>query len=907
VKPKEGAFEWGLELSSYGRAGREIFVKVPGKATANVERFSYHYGPALTEWFVNDTRGLEHGFTLRERPAGAGEMVLTLAVRGGLKPRVSGDLVEFVDGAGKARMRYSALTVLDARGRRVPARFKTQGASVRILMDDAEAQYPLTVDPIAQQAYLKASNSGGYDRFGFSVAMSGDTVVVGALYEDSSNTGVNSTPNEAATDSGAAYVFVRNGTVWSQQAYLKASNTGAGHRFGESVAASGDTVVVGGPREASSTTGVNRTPNDLSPTSGAAYVFVRSRATWSQQAYLKASNTGAGHQFGFSVAASGDTVVVGASGESSSYVFVRSGTTWSQQAYLKSSNNTRSFGSPVAASGDTVVVGGANVFVRSGTTWSQQAYLKPGRSVAASGDTVVVGAANISGPGEAYVFVRSGTTWSQQAYLEASNTGAGDSFGWSVAASGDTVVVGAMDEDSSTTGVNSTPNEATFGAGAAYVFVRSGTTWSQQAYLKASNTGENNNFGFSVAASGDTVVVGALGEKSSTTGINSTPNEAAYGAGAAFIFRNDTAPAGSHFIPIEPCRAADTRNPGSSQIPRDSFRNFTFGACNIPFNATAVALNVTLVPSGQFGFLSIWPAGQAQPTVSTMNSLDGRIKATAAIVGVGSGQGVSVYVTDPAHVILDVNGYFVPTGTPGALAFYPVTPCRVVDTRNTGGILAARSTRLINGGCLPSNAQAYSLNVTTVPSGPLGFLTLWPAGATQPLASTLNNLTGTVVANAAVLRAGTGGAFNAYVTDASHLIADLNGYFAPPGSPGALAFYPSSPCRVFDTRNPDGTFGGPEMARDSSRSFTVSSSGCNIPSTAQAYVTNATLVPPGVFGFLTMWPGGQARPTVSVLNAVDGAIASNASIVPAGPGGVIQVYTSEATHLLLDISGYFAP
>jgi hypothetical protein len=368
-----------------------------------------------------------------------------------------------------------------------------------------------------------------------------------------------------------------------------------------------------------------------------------------------------------------------------------------------------------------------------------------------------------------------------------------------------------------------------------------------------------------------------------------------------------SAPVGSHFVPIAPCRAADTRDGGASALPRDSFRNFTFANCGIPSNATAVALNVTLVPSGPFGFISLWPAGQPQPGVSTMNSLDGRIKANASVVGLGAGQAVSVYVTDPAHVILDVNGYFMPIGTPGALAFYPVAPCRVVDTRQTGGIVARNTTRRITGGCLPANAQAYSLNVTTVPTGSLGFLTLFPDGTSQPLASTLNNLTGTVVANAAILRAGTGGAFNAFVTDDTHLIVDLNGYFAAPGQPGALSFFPMQPCRIFDTRDPNGAFGGPQMARDTTRNFTVPSSGCAVPGTAQAYVTNATVVPPGVFGFLTLFPGGQARPTVSTLNAIDGALHSNAAIVPAGAGGAISVYTSDVTHLLLDISGYFAP
>ncbi|NJM38780.1 MAG: hypothetical protein HC845_13425, partial [Akkermansiaceae bacterium] len=251
-----------------------------------------------------------------------------------------------------------------------------------------------------------------------------------------------------------------NAGLTTQQAYLKASNAGEDDLFGSSVAVSGDTVVVGAEGEDSSTTGVNSTPDELASDAGAAYVFVRSGGAWSQQAYLKALNAEATDNFGFSVAISGDTVVVG--------------------AFLEDSSTT-----------------GANS--------------TPNELTANSG--------------AAYVFARSGTTWSQQAYLKASNPGVNDFFGWSVAVSGDTVVVGAQNEDSSTTGVNSTPNESALNAGAAYVFARSGTIWSQQAYLKASNTGANDNFGSSVAISGDTVVVGAESEDSSTTGVNSTPNE----------------------------------------------------------------------------------------------------------------------------------------------------------------------------------------------------------------------------------------------------------------------------------------------------------------------------------------------------------------------------------------------
>ncbi|MGI8601672.1 MAG: hypothetical protein ACR2OZ_01600 [Verrucomicrobiales bacterium] len=392
-------------------------------------------------------------------------------------------------------------------------------------------------NPIAQQAYLKASNTGADDRFGIA-AISGDTVVVGAYREDSNATGVNGNQSDnTAADSGAAYVFVRNGTTWTQQAYLKASNTGAGDWFGYSVAVAGDTVVIGAASEGSNATGANGNQDDNSaPGSGAAYVFTRSGTTWTQQAYLKASNTGAGDIFGQSVAVSGDTLVVGAYNEDSSalgvngsqlnnnapdsgaaYVFLRSGTTWTQQAFLKASNTgaADAFGFSVALSGDTAVVG---------APWEDSRAF--GVNHAAQSDN------SAAESGAAYVFVRSGTTWSQQAYLKASNTGDDDQFGYSVAVSGDTVLIGAIHERSSAIGVNGDQsNNSAFFAGAAYVFVRSGATWAQQAYLKASNTASGARFGSSVAVSGGAVIVGAVFESSDT-----------YEAGAAYLFlRSGTA------------------------------------------------------------------------------------------------------------------------------------------------------------------------------------------------------------------------------------------------------------------------------------------------------------------------------------------------------------------------------
>ena len=542
--PRDGAWTWGLELKSYGFGNFQTPVgATPPVVAAEGQRLSCQWDGTVQEWWVNDQRGLEHGYTVKERPArkDASELSFLLTTRGGLTPRISDDAkgVLFQDASGATVVNYTGLKVWDADGKVLASRFEKGSVpgSVRLHVAEAGARYPLTIDPIAQQAYLKASNTGAGDLFGHSVAVSGDTVVVGALGEDAIATGVNGTVDESASMAGAAYVFVRSGTTWSQQAYLKASNTGAGDWFGYSVAVSGDTVVVGAPLEDGSATGVNGTAAEGAPDSGAAYVYLRSGTTWSQQAYLKASNTGWYDYFGWSVAVSGSTVLVGsinedgsatgvngtvtdgARGSGAAYVFVRSGTAWSQQAYLKAHQVTPDdqFGTSVAVSGDTLVVG---------------APYDDGSATGVNG-TVDEGTPQA---GAAYVFVRSGTTWSQQAYLKAHQVTPDDQFGTAVAVSGDTLMVGAPYEDGSATGVNGTVDEGAPRAGAAYVFVRSGTTWSQQAYLKAHQVTPDDQFGTSVAVSGDTVVVGANKEDGSATGVNGPVTEGASSAGAAYVY-----------------------------------------------------------------------------------------------------------------------------------------------------------------------------------------------------------------------------------------------------------------------------------------------------------------------------------------------------------------------------------
>ena len=243
----------------------------------------------------------------------------------------------------------------------------------------------------------------------------------------------------------------------------------------------------------------------------------------------------------------------------------------------------------------------------------------------------------------------------------------------------------------------------------------------------------------------------------------------------------------------------------------------------------------------------------------------------------------------------------------------PLTPCRVLDTRKPNGDLDGpylqagqqRNFPVLESNCsIPSSAQAYSLNFTAVPYNgqSLAYLTVWPTGESQPVVSTLNNLTGTIVANAAIVPAGTGGKIAVYPSNNTQLVADIDGYFAPSGT-GGLSLYSTVPCRVIDTRK---IGNGQPFSGALSPPVDVVDSACGIPSTAQGYVFNATVVPSGYLGYLTLWPDSEDQPVVSTLNAADGWITSNMAIVP-NVNGKIDAYAAGLTQLILDISGYFAP
>jgi FG-GAP repeat len=393
----------------------------------------------------------------------------------------------------------------------------------------------------SQQAYLKASDGAAGDQFGFAVAISGNTVIVGAYAAGDSTTtpgtpATGTTPATPVTTTtknlGAAYVFTRSAEKWTEQKILipTAVKADVGDAFGYSVAVSGDTAVIGAIGESSKNGGVGGDAADNTQLqSGAAYVFFRSGTTWTQQAYLKAGKPGRGDLFGIAVAVAGDTVVVGAPNEASNatgvggsqgndlvtgsgaaYIFTRKSAIWVPQAYLKASNTGAGdqFGRAVGISGTTVIIGA------------------PGEASSARQVNGNQGNNGAVKAGAAYVFAPTQLKWRQQAYLKSSKSSAGDLFGFSVAVSNDTAVVGAMGE-----------NGGGKSAGAAYVFTRSKSGWNSQSALRASRRGAGDRLGFSVSVSGETVVCGALGESSDARTINGdNSNNRAKNAGASYVF-----------------------------------------------------------------------------------------------------------------------------------------------------------------------------------------------------------------------------------------------------------------------------------------------------------------------------------------------------------------------------------
>jgi len=539
IRVRAGTAMWRLALRGYGYGDELQPVKaVAPQASAN--RVEYPRG-ALTEWYLNGPLGLEQGFTLARPPAGKATAPLTLALT------LAGDLVASIDSTGKSvalrradgtpALTYRGLTAYDAKGRELTAWLQISGNELWLRVDDTGAQYPLVVDPFVQQAKLTASAAASVTRFGISVGVSGDTIVVGTVSDQTSSTG------------GSAHVFVRPAGGWNaaltESAKLIVSGGTAGDGFGQSVAISGDAIVVGAP--------------GADALQGAAYVFVKPARGWSgtltQSAKLTASDATPQGVFGSVVAASGDNIVVAPdanSGQRTAYVFVKPVAGWTgtltENARLTVSGPVvlDFFGVSLAVSGDTVVVGASDsialerpgaayVFVKPVAGWTgtltENARLTAsdsvegnefGFSVAVGTDTIAaVGFANPFTPQEStvtYAFVKPGGGWSgdltENARLIASD---GASFG-SVTARGDIIVAGAP------TGAVGIP----LLQGSAYVFVRPPGGWTgvlkEAERLLAADGAQGDALGTSVAMSDDSIVVGAPGKNQDL--------------GAAYVFGN---------------------------------------------------------------------------------------------------------------------------------------------------------------------------------------------------------------------------------------------------------------------------------------------------------------------------------------------------------------------------------
>jgi len=415
---------------------------------------------------------------------------------------------------------------------------------------------------------LLTSDSAEWSYFGMSVSVDGDTALIGA-------------PTEYETGTGSAYVFTRTGTTWAQQAKLLASDGAINDYFGVSVSLAGDTALIGACGDDYNGGG-----------SGSAYVFIRTGTIWTQQQKLLALDGAAGDRFGISVSLDGVYALIGADGgdnnqyfTGAAYVYKRDSTHWTQEAKLLASDGTvdDNFGTSVSLDGDYALIGtvadddqgsdsgSAYVFKRDGTNWVQEAKLLAsdgagddnfGRCVSLDGEYAIISAPtdsdNGAWSGSVYVFTRTGTAWSQQAKLLASDGGANDRFGTSVSVDGDTALIGAWFDD-----------DNGYDSGSAYVFTRTGTTWTQQKKFLAFDGAAGDWFGFAVSLDSDTALIGAYGDDD---------NGADYGSAYVFIKESENQ------SPNTPNNPSPTNN--ATNISVNTFLQWTGGDPDTHDNVT---------------------------------------------------------------------------------------------------------------------------------------------------------------------------------------------------------------------------------------------------------------------------------------------------------------------------------
>ncbi len=767
VRVTRGNNSWSLRLAGVGR-GASLQPMAAVQPTAKGNRVTYER-QGLSEWYVNGPFGLEQGFTLTQPPAGGGSapLSLALALKGGIKASVEADRrgATLTTPDGKSALHYAGLSVVDARSKDLPAWIEAHGTQLWLCVEDKTAAYPLRIDPFIEAARLTASDKAGSMFLGYSISMSGDTVIAGAPY---SNPG-------GLSQAGAVYVFVKPEGGWSgdlvESAKLTASDKAIYTNFGFAVAISGNTLVVGSIY--------------ATKTYGAAYVFNQPAGGWSgnltESAKLTASDITAFNQFGTAVAISGNTIVVGAPNNNAggttesgaAYVFVRPSAGWSgsltETVKLSASDKApyNQFGKSVAINGDTIVVGSwgahpgaidsageAYVFVKPSGGWSvtasESARLTAsdpaigalfGYPVPISGDTIVAGASGaasggVSYAGAAYVFVKPTGGWSgnltESAKLTASDKAAYDRFGSWVAISDNTLVVGAPH---ASVGSATSP-------GVAYVFVKPSGGWTgtlaESTKLTASDRGPSNQFGYSGEINGSTVAVGAP---------YASPGGTAY-AGEAYVFQ--LAPSaslsltswdfGSQMVnTTSPVKAVSLTNTGdyaltiSSIIISGDFWQFNnCPAYLTPQKSCTISLTFTPYSTGlRHGTLTITdnsPSGSAQTVSLTGTGTLPGVELSPVVVNFGnqlvgqSSAAKAVTLTNPGD---------------GALTIASITtyPLDFSQTNNCGSSLAAKANCTINVTFNPSTATVWFglLSISDNAVGGLHTVSLEGTGTTSPV------------------------------------------------------------------------------------------------------------------------------------------------------------------------------
>jgi hypothetical protein len=681
-----------LRLSGLGYGHR--LLTPPQVAARTVGNHVSYRHEGVTEWYRNGPLGLEQGFTLQRRPPSShGWLTIAVRISGGLAARLDSQEVLFTrSSAEDVPFRYGGLRATDAAHRSLPVQLGLIGATLLLRIDDSDARYPLKVDPYIQQG-SKLTASGGSFQFGWSVSLSadGNTALIGGLGGDT------------------AWVFVRTGSTWTQQATLRPDDAISGlHsvQFGRSVAlsADGNTALIGGPLD----------DNDH----GASWVFVRSGAIWSQQG-AKLTPTDRGPPtpqppggtgwFGSSVAlsADGNTALIGGPTDTwiqgsggcppspcpypvgAAWVFTRSGSTWSQQGPKLTAAGSW-IGMAVALSrtdGNTALVGGAGgawVFVRSGSTWAQQGtqltpndvtlpsgvdtWFAESAALSSEGDTALIGTTGDSPKSAAWVFVREGSNWAQQGPKLAARDETGfcvpagctstGYFGRSVALAGDgnTALIGG-DADSNV-------------VGAAWMFTHAGSTWAQQgAKLTARDENGAGGFGYSVAMSDD-----------ATTALIGGPSDGNGAAGAAWVFTSRPSltvalpGTGSGAVTGSgiscPGTCSNTYPVGTkvaltaTAAPGSTFMGWSGGGCSATGSCEITMVADTTV-AAQFAARA--PVNVGQPTLS---GIVGAGQIVSCLPGTWSG---AQPMTFTFMWLLSVGTGFAPVTSPSATSTYTVT------------------------------------------------------------------------------------------------------------------------------------------------------------------------------------------------------------------------------------------